>query len=250
MFIVTKFTVSMVTGDVLERVGYEYFGPLEKACGASGAQKTDAANLSTSSAQIQQEAQQVFGNTSGVFSDLVNAYAPIVAAGPNQQGFSAGSLAAQNSAAITNVGTQYNNAKAAVGNAQAAVTGTGGGSALPSGANIGLNTSIATGAAATEAGELNSIQQADYATGRANFDQAAEGLAGAPQVFNASTQAENAGTNAGTAASNAENQVTSQNQSWMQAVSGALGDVTSVATAGFGKGGAWNSNNNNNNNNP
>jgi hypothetical protein len=211
-------------------------------CGASGAQKTDAANLSTSSAQIQQEAQQVFGNTSSVFNDLTSAYAPIVAAGPNQQGFSAGELAAQNSAAITNVGTQYNNAKAAVGNAQAAVTGTGGGSALPSGANIGLNTSIATGAAATEAGELNSIQQADYATGRANFDQAAAGLTAAPGVFNAATSANNASTEAGTGAANAENQVSQANQSWMQAVSGALGDVTSVATAGVAKGGAFNPN--------
>ena len=237
-------------GKLIQLRAHWHKGPVALACGASGAQKTDAANLSTSSAQIQQEAQQVFGNASSVFKDLTSAYAPIVAAGPNQQGFSAGELAARNSAAITNVGTQYNNAKAAVGNAEAAVTGTGGGSALPSGANIGLNTSIATGAAATEAGELNSIQQEDYAVGRQNFDQAAAGLAGAPQVFNASTQAANAGTNAGAAASTAEDQVTSQNQSWMQAVSGALGDVTQVASAGFGKGGAWSNNGGTGNNNP
>ena len=208
-------------------------------CGASSAQTTTANNMAANASTVSNEAQQVFGNASSVFKDLTNAYAPIVAAGPDQQGFSAGELAARNSAAITNVGTQYNNAKAAVGNAEAAVTGTGGGSALPSGANIGLNTSIATGAAATEAGELNSIQQEDYAVGRQNFDQAAAGLTAAPNVFGASTNAANAGTTAGAAASTAENEVTSQNQSWMQAVSGALGDVSTVAAAGLKAGKSW-----------
>lgn len=208
---------------------FEYSGPVAKACGATGAQKTIQAQQQSFFGNAQQQAQQLFGNDSQVFGDLMKTFAPTVAAGPSQEGFSPGELSNLNSTAITATGQAYKNAKSAVGNAEAAQGG--GISQLPGGAQVGADVGLAESAANQTATQLSGIKQADYTQGNANYDKAVAGLAGAPNVFNSSTGATDAAINAGTAASSSANQVAQENQSWVQSVTGALGGVAGAAAS-------------------
>jgi hypothetical protein len=215
-----------------EQESYEYVGPVTLLCGASAQQNQIQEKQSTAYDSMVQQAQQVFGNSSQVFNDLVNTFAPTVAAGPDQEGFSAAEKANLNSQAITSTGQAYKNAKQAVGEAQAAQGG--GNTGLTSGANIGIDLGVANSAAEQTANELGQINEADYQTGRENYLNAAKGLEQSPDVFNAATTSANATTNSGTAAANTANQIASQNNSWVQAVTGALGAVGgAVATGGM-----------------
>lgn len=199
-------------------------------CGATGAQNTDEKQQQSLAQTMQSQAQQVFGASSSTFNDLMGAYSPIVAAGPNQKGFSPGEESNLNSQAITQSGVAARNAMTAVKEANAAEGG--GNTALPGGAAIGTNLSVANSASQNEANELNQINEANYQTGRQNFFQAATGLNNAPNAFNAATSAGEAATNSGVAASNTANQIAQENNSWVTAVTGALGGIAGDVVSG------------------
>lgn len=217
-------------------ISFEYDGDVDLLCGATPGQKQLGNQQSAFYTQMTQQAGQVFGNDSSVFNSLMNAFAPTVAAGPNQQGFSPALLSSLNSQAITQTGNAYKNAKAAVGNAQAASGG--GNTPLPSGATIGENTALASNAANQTASELSQITQQNYAVGRENYQNATSGLLNATNAFNSSSSFDNAATNSGNAASNTQNQIAQENSSWMQALSGVAGAAVGAAgkyfTAGLG----------------
>lgn len=196
-------------------------------CGATSAQNTDEKAQQSLFQQMSGQAQQVFGGSSSAFNDLMGAYSPIVSAGPDQQGFSPAELSNLNSQAVTQSGVAARNASTAAKEVQAAVGG--GNVALPGGAAIGTNLSIANSASQNEANELNQINEANYQTGRDNFFKAAEGLQAAPNVFNPATSAGEAATSSGTAAANTANQIAQENNSWVTAVTGALGGIAGSA---------------------
>jgi hypothetical protein len=218
--------------DKSNSVCYDYSGCVELACGASSQQTAIEKSQQDYYNTMTQQAQEVFGEASQVFKDLNAAFAPIVAAGPNQQGFSAAELSNLNSQAITNTGQAYQNAKEAVGEREAAYGG--GNLALPSGARIGADLGLAESAANQTSGELSQINQADYATGRQNFFNAAGALGGATGTFNPATGIANATTGAGSAAANTANQIASENNSWVNATIGALGGVAGAAVGNIG----------------
>lgn len=209
-------------------ISYEHGGDVDLLCGATGAQKQLGSQESSFYTQMTQQAGQVFGNDSSVFNSLMSTFAPTVAAGPNQQGFSPAELSNLNSEAITQTGQSYKNAKAAVGNAQAASGG--GNTPLPSGATIGENTALASSAANQTASELGQITEQNYAVGRQNYQNATTGLANATNAFNSSSSFDNAATNSGNAASSTQNQIAQENSSWMQALSGAVGAAAGAAS--------------------
>jgi hypothetical protein len=215
-----------------------YDGVVNLCCGASDSQKQIGASQQTFMTQVQSQAGAVFGNSSSVFNDLMKTFAPTVAAGPNQQGFSAAENSNLNSQAITQTGQAYKNAKAAVGNAQSSVNG--GNVSLPSGAQIGQDVNLASSAANQTANELGQITQQNYATGRQNYELAAAGLSGATNTFNTASGMDNSANSAGEAAAKTANDISTQNQSWMQAVAGGLGavagDVATGGMANLGKG--------------
>jgi len=215
---------------------FEYNGKIAVLCGASAAQNATAQAQSNFYNQLTSQATQVFGNDSQVFSGLMSTFAPIVAAGPSQQGFSPQELSNLNSEAITQTGTSYKNAKEALGNQEAAQGG--GTVALPSGANVGANLSLAESGANQTASELGQITQANYAQGNANYQNAVKGEESATDVFNSSTNSANSATGAGTAAANTENQITQDNNSWVNATIGALGSVAGAAVGDFNFGGS------------
>lgn len=199
-------------------------------CGATSSQNQIENQQQSFYSTMIGQAQQVFGNSSTVFNNLMSTFQPVVAAGPSQQGFSPTELSALNSQAITSVGQGYNNAKEALGDQLA---GAGGGtSVLPGGAGIGVRDSLAENAANQTSSELNQITQADYATGRQNYLNAVQGEAAAPGAFGASAGFAGEATGAGGAAASTANQIATQQNSWMQAVTGALGGIAGAATTG------------------
>jgi hypothetical protein len=232
MRITTRLTISMLTGETLEREAYEYSGPVEMACGATASQVAIGKSQQALMDQVTQQSKDIFGGSSSVFNDLLNTFAPTVAAGPNQRGFSAPEKSSLDSSAITNTGEAYAHASRAAREAEAAVGG--GNTYLPGGTDIGINTSIANEGAKQTASALNQIQEADFATGRQNYENATKGLESATSVFNPATEAGNAATNSGEAAEKTANDIATQDNSWVSAVTGALGGIVgTVATGGM-----------------
>jgi hypothetical protein len=138
-------------------------------------------------------AQQRFADQSTLLSDINASLSPIVAAGPEQTGFSAEELAAKNTAAINNAAAANRNAQQAAGNV---IAGQGGGAG--SGIESGVQQAIKAGISSTEAGNLanqqNEIVQQNYDVGRSNYKTALAGeqaLSGDynPEAFNQEAQA-------------------------------------------------------------
>jgi hypothetical protein len=209
----------------------EYTGIVGLMCGASSAQTASANQASALSMQMADQATTEFGASSAIFTALQSSYAPIVAAGPSQQGFSAQEASNLNSEAITQTGTEYKNEKEALGNAQAAQGG--GNTALPSGTTTAADEQLAANAGNQTASELGQITQANYAQGNANYNAATTGMENLSNVYNSANSAGGVATGASQNAGTQQNAVSSANNSWMSLVSGALGDITSVATGGL-----------------
>lgn len=117
-----------------------------------------------------------YGEQQALLGDLTNYLNPIAAAGPNQTGFSKAELDAMNTAAVDTAGGNYANAARAVGSRLA--RGEGG---VTSGIDAQINSSLAGESAGQLAGTENAITQANYATGRQNWENAMQGLGGVAQ---------------------------------------------------------------------
>ena len=76
-------------------------------CGASDQQKQIGQEQQSQFQAMVSQAQQVFGNSSSVFNDLVSAMQPVVAAGANQEGFSPAEKSNLDSQAITQTGQNF-----------------------------------------------------------------------------------------------------------------------------------------------
>lgn len=202
-------------------------------CGATGAQKQLQGQTGSAYSTALTQASSVFGDSSEAFNDLMKTFAPTIAAGPSQYGFSSQEDANLRSQAITSVGQSYKNSKQAVGEQLAAVGG--GRSTMPGGASVGANISLAENAGNQTDTELSQITQAGYVQGNKNYDTAVAGAEAAPGVFGASTSATSAATGSGSLASGVTQQVSEDNQSPWQLASGILGDAAGAASGGITK---------------
>lgn len=233
MKIHTRLVFDMNTGVVLEAESYEYDGPVTLCCGATSAQTNLQSQQQTVFSSMQNQAQQVFGNSSTVFNDLMNTFSPTVAAGPDQEGMSAGEKANLDSQAVTSTGAAYRNASQAVGEAEAAQGG-GNDSQVTGGSKTGTDLGVATSAASQESSELNQINEQDYAIGRENYNNATKGLEEATGAFNPVSSIDNSTTTAGSALGTTDDQISKENNSWVSAVTGALGNIAGdVVTGGM-----------------
>ena len=210
---------------------FMYNGNIHKLCGATGAQKSIEQSQQSFMAQAQQQASTVFGAASQVFQGLMSTFAPIVAAGPSQRGFSQAENAALQSQAITNAGVSFRNAKQALGENLAAAGG--GNTALPSGVAANEELQLAEAGANNTANQLNQITEANYATGRQNYQNAVQGELNATNVYGAATGAVSGANQAGSDAATSANNIAQADNSWMQMVGGALGGVAGGVTAHF-----------------
>ena len=186
-------------------------------CKGASTQQTQEANSGQQFAQIvQQDFSQYFAGQANILSSLNNTLSPIIAAGPNQFGFSQGETNTLNSQAIQGTGQQYNNASRALAANQAAQGG--GNIALPSGANAAQQAGLAAAEANQASSQLLGIQEQGYATGRQNFNNAVGQEGAVAGMYNPSSiagQANTAGSNAFSAATTVQKMNNeAQNQLW------------------------------------
>lgn len=217
--------------DMKETVSFEWSGAVELCCGASNEQKDIEQQQQSSYSKMTAQAGQVFGNSSSVFNDLMSTFTPTVLAGPSQAGFSPAELSALKSQAITQTGQAYKNAKYAAGEAQAAQGGGNFGD-VTGGSKAAADLNLAESEAEQTSSELNQIDQKNYEVGRQNYDTAVKGLSGSTDVFNPVAGLDNAATSGGKAAADTADQISTQNSSWVQAVTGALGSVAGTVLTG------------------
>jgi len=174
------------------------------------------------------QAKQEFGDANTVFNDLVKSTAPIVAAGPEQTGFSAQQESAINANTIDTTAAQYKNAATAV---KSDIAGQGGGNiALPSGANIATEEALAAAGAQQTASGLRSNLEADYAAGNKNWEFATGALSKAPGVFSDANTATADTANLGKVALQSQDVINAA-PSWQKIGMGALGAGLDAASA-------------------
>ncbi len=165
-------------------------------------------------------AETTFGEDQALLKQMQDVYSPILAKGPNQEGFSAPERANLESQAIEGTARNYSSAARAVGS-QIAARG-GGDIAMPSGGEMQLKEEVAAAAAGEQSREEQQITQADYEQGYREFTQATDALSTVSSHYNP-TGYMAAATSAGSAAEKTASDINAEQNSWMAPVMGAVG---------------------------
>jgi hypothetical protein len=178
---------------------------------------------------LQEQDHTTFGEFQSILPQITSAYSPILAAGPNQYGFTPGEENNLESEATEGVATDYKNASQALKEQQAARGG--GDTYLPSGVDDTESENLLASAAAQRSSEGLQIKQAGYAQGNQNFKDATQALTGEQSILNPQGAASVA-TTGGSAAGTTANQIASENESWEAPLIGAAGAVGGAALTG------------------
>jgi hypothetical protein len=183
-------------------------------------------NLQNEQAQFYQQATQnantTFGEDQQLLQQLQSIYDPILAKGPNQEGFSQDELNDLNAQATEGTAENYQGAAKAV-NENLAAEG-GGNISLPDGGADQLKEEVAAASAQQQSAEENQIKQADYAQGYNEFQTATGALEDVSGQLNPIGYS-GAATGAGSAEGVTANQIAQENNSWLNATLGAAGAV-------------------------
>ena len=204
-------------------------------CKGPSPQQTALANSQTSFYNtLTSDYNTQFANQSAILGKLNSSLAPILAAGPNQQGFSAGQLENLNSSAVQGVGQNYGNASKGLREQQAAAGG--GTIALPSGAQNAQQAALTAAGANQASQEELGIQAANYQQGNAMYNNAVSGLGNVAGMYNPTGYAGDAN-QGGSAAGTEWNQIAAENQAAdpFNAILGAVGGAASSYLGGLGK---------------
>jgi hypothetical protein len=145
-------------------------GPVLLMKGASADQQKNADAASGISDTMMADYHKQFQNQSAILSALTKTLSPIVSAGPNQFGYTPGQVNSLNSTSIQSTGQQYKNSSQALKEQQAAQGG--GTELLPSGANAQVQGQLAASASNQQSDQLLGIQNAGWAQGNTNFNNA------------------------------------------------------------------------------
>jgi hypothetical protein len=190
--------------------------------GPSAAQQ----QLQTEQADFYQQAIQqqetTYGEDQSILKMMTGIYEPILAKGPNQEGFSTGEVNDLNSQAVT--GTAQNFSQAAKATNEALAAEGGGDAGITSGAADELKQQVGESAAAEESQQESQIKQADYSQGYNEWETAAAGLGEVSGQLNP-TGYSGAATSAGSAASTTANEIAQEDNGWINAAIGAAGSI-------------------------
>ena len=175
---------------------YSYHGPVHLCLGgASSAENANAKSEQEFMQTLQSEQQTQFANEQQAQQQVQQAWAPIVAGGAYQYGFSTAEdqQLQQN---IENAGARAttNTENAAQLREQQA---SGGANAGPAGATQALNAQVAATGAQSTAAQLGQEKELGYETGRENFLNATKGEEDVAQLANPSGYASGANSAAG-----------------------------------------------------
>jgi len=165
--------------------------------------------------------------------DRLNAqFAPVIAKGPNQFGFSDAEVANLNSIATEGTARNYASAKQAL---QQSIATAGGGTSnvnLTSGATATLQEQLANQAAGMESVQQQQIQQAGYALGHQEYQEAIGGEEALAAGWNPNTFSGSA-TSAAGSANQVASQIAQEQQAPWGAVLGALGGIAGQAAGSW-----------------
>lgn len=204
-------------------------------CGPTAAQE-NLANEQASFYQNQVSAYNTaYSNFSDISSKLSALYAPILAKGPSQRGMSAGETADLNAQAVQGTAENY---KAAGQALNERIGAQGGGTSNENMTGAGANAlreQLASTGAEAESAQETQIQEADYAEGRQNYEEAVGGEQTLASGWNPNAFAGSA-TNAGTAAGNTEAQIASESNAVWSSVFSALGGIAGAAAGNLNVG--------------
>lgn len=160
-------------------------------CGPGQSQQQLANSQATLAQSLQQSFNSRFAGQDAVLGKLNSALTPILAAGPNQPGFNPAEASALNSQALDTTAANYDSAARA---ASGQLAGRGGDSGLQSGVDSQIKATIASQAAKQLSGEQLGITQANYETGRQNYNTALAGTQALSGDYAPNDYAKSAGT--------------------------------------------------------
>ena len=191
-------------------------------------------NLQSEEAQFYQTQIQAYNNAYSNFNSIQSAlqaqFAPVIAAGPGQTGFTSAESNALTTQAKEGTGADYQQAEEA---ANASINARGGGNDttnITSGGAKQIAGELASTAASTESAEELGITQANYSLGRQNYESAIGGEEELAAGYNPNAYASSA-VGAGNEANQEANAITQEQESVWGNVLGALGGVTSSVVA-------------------
>jgi hypothetical protein len=181
--------------------------------------------------QAQDMTAKQYADQQAIYAPMAKQFQSIFDKGPNQKGFSDEQTNTLNAQAVEGTAENYSQAAKAVGNSLASE---GGGDAyMPSGGADQLKQEVANSAAANESSQETQIVNANYAEGLQQWNAAAGGLETIAAGDNPLGY-EQAATSAGSAASTTANEISQEDNSWINATIGAAGAVgAGWATGGF-----------------
>ena len=209
----------------LKAGSYMLCGTRWLCCGPSAAQQQLSAEQNQFYTNLNNSYATTYAGQQNILNSLTAEFQPILAAGPNQEGFSAQEETALNTQAAESTAAGAQEAQVALGNKEAAQ---GGGAAIPSGAQEELSANIDTSAGNEEAALRTQITEADYQQGLTNFNEAA-GVLGNTAALENPTGVAGAATSAGSAAETTANQIAQEETAWMQPIFGAIGGIGGAA---------------------
>ncbi len=151
-------------------------------CGPSSAMKNLNSQIQSFSGTMVTEANQIFGDVSGLFQSLKGSLDKVVAAGIDQQGWGAAESNAVTSQIMDQAAATARNEKAAAGNAISAI---GGGNAVtPSGLATAVTLSTNQAVEAAKSQQLEQATVANYQQGQQNYFKALGAEEQLPSMFN------------------------------------------------------------------
>jgi hypothetical protein len=201
-------------------------------CGPSNSEKDLAGSESNLAQSLQQNYATNFSEQQGVLTALNNSLSPTLEAGPNQQGFSSAELAADNSKAIDTTSQNYQSAARALNTQTAGRNDSGN---LPeSGVDQGLKENLASSAAGQLSNEQLGITEANYGTGRSNYNSAVQGEMGLAGLYAPNATASQASGANQNAFGEANTISTEENQEQSEIASGVTSLAMGAATFGAG----------------
>lgn len=197
--------------------------------GASAASQANEAAQTAFLQQMTTEQETQYATQQPLLAQVQQTWAPILAAGPNQEGYSEAENNAQR-AEIQNQGTAAQ-ANATDAEALREKQQSGGANVLPSGASDQINADINILGGQKTAQGLEAETAANYAQGRQNFENATTAESGVAGLQNPIGYA-GATTNAEGQATNAINLVDTESSSLLDSVLG--GVASGASSAAFG----------------
>lgn len=203
-------------------------GPSQQETIAQGSQQSLAMSMEA-------DFQKRFAGQDQLLQNLNNSLTPIVAAGPEQQGFSASELAAKNTQAINSSAAANRNARQSAGNA---IAGQNNSSGLESGIHRAIEAGIGSEAANQLASEQNNITQQNYDVGRSNYRTAVAGSQALAGQYDPTAFSSGAKSGLDSSFSMAD-RINTQQQAKGKAIAGGLSSLAKSALS-FGTGGISN----------